>query len=391
MTLHAMQERLVAAIEHARETIIQVSHNIHAHPELGGEEVYSSNLLIETLESFGFVVERGFSQIPTAFCARKGRSGRPRVAFLAEYDALPGLGHACGHNLIATSALAAGIGLGSLIDDLPGEVWVVGTPAEETDGAKCAMAKSGVLNDLDAALMIHPHEGNYTTTHSLALTPMQVSFHGKAAHAAAAPWEGINALDALLLTFNNMNAMRLEVTPDVRMHGVITKGGEAANIIPDFSQGRFYLRAAKRSTLDQIVNRFQDCARAGALASGCQVEFLEYEASYDDMLNNMPLAERFRDYMVTELGSGTFLSSPDSFGSIDMGNVSHVAPAIHALVDISNGQKLPPHTTEFARAARTEYADQALIRAGKGLALTGLDVLQDANFRAEVAQEFANR
>lgn len=391
MTLNALQQRIITAIDNASETIINLSHTIHEHPELSGEEVFASNLLIENLESFGFVVERGFAGIPTAFCARKGPAGRPRVAFLAEYDALPGLGHACGHNVIATTAFGAGIGLGSLGEDLAGEVWVVGTPAEETDGAKCTMTLRGVFNDLDAALMIHPHEGNYTATYSLALSPLQVSFLGRAAHAAAAPWEGINALDALLLTFTNMNAMRLEVTPDVRMHGVITKGGEAANIIPEFSQGRFYLRAARRSTLDQVVERFKNCARAGALATGCQVEFSNYESSYDDMLNNMALAGRFRDYMVQELGSGPFLPSPDSFGSIDMGNVSHVVPAIHALVDISDGKKIIPHTHEFARAARTEYADQALIRAGKGLALTGLDVLHNQDFRLLIQDEFAKR
>ena len=388
MALNALQQRIVAAVEAARVTILDVSHQIHDNPEISTQEVFACNLLCETLEGFGFAVERNFAGLPTAFCARKGPAGRPRVAFLAEYDALPGIGHGCGHNVIATSALGAGVGLGGLEDALPGEVWVVGTPAEETDGAKCAMAAGGYFDELDAALMVHPHEGNYTTTISLALTALQVSFYGKTSHAAAAPWEGVNALDALLLTFSNMNAMRLEVTPDVRMHGIITKGGEAPNIIPDFSQGRFYLRAARRATLNKVVERFQACAQAGALASGCRVEILEYETSFDDMLNNLPMAERFRDTMVNELESGPFQQAPSSFGSIDMGNVSHVIPAIHALIDIADGAKLTPHTTEFAQAACTAYADQALIRAGKGLALTGLDVLQDAAFRAQVRADF---
>lgn len=388
MALNALQQRVVDAVESAGETILNVSHQIHDNPELSSHEVNASNLLCETLESFGFLVERNFAGLPTAFCARKGPAGRPRVAFLAEYDALPGIGHACGHNVIATSALGAGIGLGSLGEALPGEVWVVGTPAEETDGAKCAMASGGYFNDLDAALMVHPHEGNYTTTVSLALTALQVSFYGKTSHAAAAPWEGVNALDALLLTFGNVNAMRLEVTPDVRMHGIITKGGEAPNIIPDFSQGRFYLRAARRATLNKVVERFQACAQAGALASGCRVEVQEYETSFDDMNNNLPMSERFRDIMVNELGSGSFLPAPEHFGSIDMGNVSHVIPAIHALIDIADGAKLTPHTAEFAWAACTPYADQALIRAGKGLALTGLDLLQDAAFRVRAREAF---
>lgn len=388
MTLDPTQLKLVQAIDQARQTILEVSHSIHARPELSGEEVFASNLLSETLTSFGFEVEGGFAGIPTAFCARKGRTGRPRVAFLAEYDALPGLGHGCGHNVIAASALGAGIGLGSLGADLPGEVWVVGTPAEETDGAKCAMAARGVFDDLDGALMIHPGDGNYTATPALALTPLQVSFHGKTAHAAAAPWEGASALEALLLTFTNLNALRLTVPPDVRMHGIVVKGGEAPNIIPDFSQGRFYLRAASRTRLDQVVQQFKNCAQAAALATGCQVEFLQYEAAYDEMRNNLTLAERFRDTMLGELGAGDFQPSPDSFGSIDMGNVSQAAPAIHPVVDISAGRKLVAHTAEFAQAAASPAADQAILRAGKGLALTGLDLLRDADFRARVREEF---
>jgi amidohydrolase len=388
MTLNERQRRVVEAIDASKEKIIEISHRIHEHPELGKEEVFASNLLVETLEKFGFQVERGYAGLPTAFRARAGRPSGPRVAFLAEYDALPGLGHACGHNVIATTALGAGIGLACLGDELPGEVWVIGTPAEETDGAKVYMVDGGHFDEVDAALMIHPHEGSYTATHSLALTALQVSFYGRASHAAAAPWDGINALDAVLLTFNNVNAMRQEVTPDVRIHGIITQGGEAPNIIPEFTQARFYLRARQRATLDQVVGRFKACAEAGALASGCRVEFCEYEIGFDDMVNNMTMAELFRDYMVHELGSPPFQPAPESFGSIDMGNVSHAIPAIHALIDIAGGKTLSPHTHEFAKAARSPYADQALIRAGKGLALAGLDLLEKPDLLERVKAEF---
>jgi amidohydrolase len=388
MSLNEHQSQIIAAVEAAAEQIISVSHQIHARPELGYDEVFASRLLTETLEGFGFTVERGFAGIPTAFRARKGNPGGVKIAFLAEYDALPEIGHGCGHNVIATSALGAGVGLGAVITELAGEVWVVGTPAEETDGGKVVMVNRHAFDEVDAAMMVHPHGGNYYLTESLAMDAIQVDFFGKPSHAAAAPWEGLNALDAILLTFNNLNALRQQIRPDARIHGIITHGGVAPNIIPEFTQAKFYIRAKQRGYLNRLVEQFKDCAQAAALATGTRAEIKNYENSFDDMVNNLALAGRFREIMTGELGAPAFERAPEHYGSIDMGNVSHVAPGIHVLVDIGAGQPLTPHTREFCDAAASPFADQTLLRAGKGLALTGYEMIVDSNFREHVRAEF---
>ena len=388
MELSTLQQLIIQAVEEARDTILDVSHQIHAHPELGYEEVFASGLLMQTLEEHGFQVEKGYSGIPTAFCARKGTGNGPRVAFLAEYDALPVVGHGCGHNMIATSALGAGIGLGAVVAQSGGEVWVVGTPAEETDGAKVVMVDRGAFQAVDAALMIHPHEKNFFLTESLAMDAIEVQFFGKPAHAAAAPWEGKNALDALILTFSNLNALRQQIQPDARIHGVITNGGAAPNIIPDHTVGRFYIRAKTRSYLNELVGKFKACVQAAALATDTRFELRNYENSFDDMVNNHVLAERMRDYFTEALNSSPFLRAPDSFGSVDMGNVSQVVPAVHVLVDVADGRRLVPHTHEFQQAVATPYADAAILRAGKALALTGYDVLTHPDFLEAARREF---
>jgi amidohydrolase len=393
MELSALQNELIEVIDAKADTILSVSHRIHDNPELGYDEVFAASILTDTLEGLGFLVERGYAKIPTAFRARKGNSDGAHIAFLAEYDALPGLGHACGHNIICSSALAAGIGLGAVIDKLPyevvGEVSVIGTPAEETDGAKVTMVERGAFRDLDAALMIHPHDNNYSMTESLAMDAWEVEFFGKPSHAAAAPWVGKNALDAMILTFTNINALRQQIQPDARIHGVITNGGAAPNIIPDHTTARFYVRARQRKYLNKLVEQFKACVQAGAIATETRFELRQYENSFDDMLNNTVLADRMRDYFVQILGSNPFHRAPDHFGSVDMGNVSHTIPAVHVLVDIADGKPLSPHTNEFANAVVTPYADAAILRAGKAMALTGFDLLLDASFLSVVKAEFA--
>jgi len=390
MKLDQRQEKILQAIDTAAGTILSASHQIRDYPELGYQEVFASGLLADILAAHGFIVERGYAGIPTAFCARKGSGRGPRVAFLAEYDALPVVGHGCGHNIIATSALSAGIGLGAVVPELVGDVWVIGTPAEETDGAKVVMVERGAFQSIDAALMIHPHEGNYYMTESLAMDALEASFYGRPPHAAAAPWEGINALDALIQTFNNMNALRQQVRPDARLHGVIVEGGVVPNIIPDHTVGRFYLRAKTRQYLNELVEKFRACVQGAALATGTRFDVKNYENSFDDMVNNLVLAERMHAYFTQVLGSGPFKRAPEAFGSVDMGNVSHVVPSVHILIDIADGKSLSPHTPEFQQAVATPYADAALLRAGKALALTGFDVLIDAGFLAAARTEFAN-
>ena len=311
-----LQEKILTNIQSEAELILSISHQIHENPELGNQEYLASGLLTAILEAHGFSVDRGYAGIPTAFCACKGAGDRPVVAYLAEYDALPSLGHACGHNIIASTAIAAGIGLGDVINETPGQVRVIGTPAEETVGAKVSMVEKGCFEDVDVAMMIHPFSGNFMVTNSLALSARQVSFFGKPSHASAFPWEGINALDAMILTFNNINALRQQIQPDARLHGIISKGGEAPNIIPEHTEGRFYVRAKRRDYLDHLLEKFGVCVEAAALATGCRFEIAGFEEDFDDMVNNTVMAERMRDYMVDVLKSASFDYAPDHFGSI---------------------------------------------------------------------------
>ena len=389
MILNPHQNKIIAAIDAAASEIISVSHQIHAKPELGYEEFFASKLLEDTIESHGFQVERGLAGIPTAFRARKGNPEGPRVAFLAEYDALPEIGHACGHNVIAASALAAAIGLGSIAAELPGQVQLIGTPAEETSGTKVEMVKKGVFDELEAALMIHGHSGNYNAMETYAIDALRVEYFGIAAHSSGAPWEGKNALDALLILFDNLNTLRKNVRPDARINGVILAGGKAANIVPDYSDGRFYVRAQRRAYLNELVEQFKTCAQAAALVTGTRVEISNYETGFDDMLNNYTLANRMTAYMVEALGAMPYKDKHEGGASTDMGNVSHRIPISHLIINITEGKPFNPHTREFCEAAATPAADRELIRAGKGLALTAFDVLTDQKMRQAAAQEFA--
>ena len=393
MPLNDFQKEIVDAIDASAHSIISASHQIHDHPELGYQEVFASSLLADLVQGFGFTVERGYAGIPTAFRARKGDPEGPHVAFLAEYDALPGIGHACGHNVISAAALAASIGLGAALDSSPstatGEVSLIGTPAEETDGGKVVMIERGSFQDLDVALMVHPYEGNFYLTEALAMDSWEVEFFGKPSHAAAAPWDGQNALDALILTFTNLNALRQQIQPDARIHGVIMEGGEAPNIIPEHTRARFHVRAKQRAYLNKLVEKFTACVQAAALASNTRFELRKYENSMDDMLNNTHLAERMRDYFEQALESEPFKRAPDHFGSMDMGNVSHIIPSAHLMVGITGGQPMSPHTKEFQVAAASPDADRAILRAGKALALTALDVLMDPTYLQAVKAEFA--
>ncbi len=281
-----LADAALAAIDAARETILAVGDEIHAHPELGLEEHRAADLLTRTIADFGFEVERPAGGLETAFVARRrGKGAGPRIAFLAEYDALPGLGHGCGHNLIASSNLAAAIGAGAVIDRLDGEVLLVGTPAEENYGGKVVMIENGAFDDIDVSLSSHHggHETALPTTYPdgtcLAATGRTYRYHGRTAHAAGEPELGINALNAVIMLFNGIDAMRQHVTPDVRMHGIITDGGEAANVVPDYAAAEFLFRAASREAVDALLERGDAIARAAAEMTGARLEIDDAHAS----------------------------------------------------------------------------------------------------------------
>lgn len=381
-----MRNTITKAIDAAADELIALARRIHAHPEIAFQEVQSSEWVCETLERHGFTVERGVADLPTAFRAEVAGTGAgPAVAFLAEYDALPEIGHACGHNLICTAALGAGIGLAAVADRVPGKVVVLGTPAEEGGGGKVLMLQRGAFAGIDAAMMFHPASYTLTTRPSLASWRLKVKFVGKAAHAAAAPEEGINALDALIQMFVNIGLLRQQLREDIRIHGIITYGGAAPNIIPDRAEATFSIRATDGETAVQTLERVLNCGRAAATATGAGVE-LETKKGYEAMKPNRGLAAAFEKHLGALDWPLDPLPERQKMGSTDMGDVSQVMPAIHPYLTI--GKDVTGHTVEFREAALTDRGFQAMLTAAKAMALTGLDVLTEPAFLEEVRAEF---
>ena len=387
----ALKQRAVAIVDSLATRLVEIADDIHAHPEIRFQERYAAKLLADEMEKAGLKVERGTAGMETAFRGDfdSGKAG-PTIAILGEYDALPEIGHACGHNLMGTMSIGAAIAVKSLMADpsyaLPGHVVMLGTPAEEGGGGKVIMINEGVFNGVDAAMIIHP--GSNTGAHavSLASYKLTIRFHGKPAHAAASPHEGINALDALILTFNGINALRQHVTPDVRMHGIITKGGAAPNIIPDFTEGQFIIRAANKEFNEKLVEKVMNIARGAAQATGATVEMERAGLPYDPMKSNTVLEKVFAANMTAE-GYPMDAEERKGMGSTDMGNVSHVIPAIHPHLAIAP-KGTPGHTREMAAAACSEAGHRALIAGAKALATTAIDLLTDTKLVEEAWREF---
>lgn len=382
-----MKNKIVREIDKLNTQLCSISDYIGKNPELGMQEYKSAAKLTAILKEHGFKVEMNICGYETAFRAvyDSGKAGAA-IAFLAEYDALPEIGHGCGHNMIGTMAVGAGIGLSKVLADIGGKVVVLGTPAEESMGAKVIMAEQGVLDDVDAAMIVHPHNKTHASGRSLAMDALQFEFRGRTSHAASAPEMGINALDAVIQTFNGINALRQHLTSDVRIHGIITKGGVAANVVPDYAVAQFYVRAGKRKALTQVVEKVKNCAKAAALATGAQLEISNYEISYDDMNTNQKLSQVFNSNLLS-VGEPCINPPTESYGSIDMGNVSYVVPAIHPYIGIGD-ETIVGHTVEMAAATFTPEAHQALLRGAKAMALTGYDLITDNSLLAEIKTEF---
>lgn len=379
------RERIIKFIDEKQEKFIEISHLIHGNPEVGNKEFYGSKLLIEQLEAHGFSVEVDIAGHKTGFIATKESSkGGATIGYLAEYDALPGLGHGCGHNIIGASSMAAAIALGEIIEEIGGVVKVFGTPAEEggeNGSAKASFVKAGVFEGVDAAMMVHP--GSYTqrTGKSLAVAPMDFEFFGKPAHASGCPEEGINALDAMLLLYSGINALRQQVTPDVRIHGVILNGGEAPNIIPDYTRARFYLRAATKESLEALTKKVINIAQGAALSTGCTTKYTHIQNIVEDLVPNESLEDIFVR-CIESLGEKVETEIKKGVGSTDTGNVSHVVPTIHPTISICDVET-PAHTVEFRNAACSPKGDRGLILAAKALALTGLEIIKNPKLISE--------
>jgi amidohydrolase len=385
LEIEKLKLKVKDSVELQRQQLIQLSLNIHDNPELGFKEEKASAWLTSYLEENGFHVERGIADLATAFRATYGQGG-PRIALLAEYDALPKIGHGCGHNIIATSAVGAAVASKSIIDQLRGSVVVLGTPGEEVFGGKIDMVKAGTFKEIDVAMMVHPNLRNMVDIQALACSSLEVEFFGRPAHAAAQPYQGINALDAMILAFTSINSLRQHIRSEARIHGIITDGGEAPNVVPAHSAAVFLIRALDNEYLAELKEKVLNCFTGASIASGARLEYKWRDRSYAPMKNNAALAGLFK-HNLESLGRHVKAFDPRfGFGSTDMGNVSHVVPSIHPTIAIASSEVLI-HTPEFASAAASEAGHEGLIDAAKAMAMTVADILQPGML-GKIKQEF---
>ncbi|HEY3065860.1 MAG TPA: M20 family metallopeptidase [Methylomirabilota bacterium] len=389
----ALKTKVAAAVDRLGDELEQISHRIHDNPELAYQEVQAAAWLTDFLEKHGARVERGVGGVPTAFRATiAGTGSGPTIAIMAEYDALPGIGHACGHNVIATAGAGAGAALAVELGTLPfaGQIQVIGTPAEEGGVGKVRLLDAGVFSGVDAAMMIHGRCGTLRWRPSLGIVKVKVDFHGTAAHASSWPWRGVNALNAVIQLFVSLDLMRQQLRPDARVHGVITRGGAQANIIPEHTSAEFYLRALDREYCEELLRRFQACAEGAATATGCRVSVTPDPVFHEPLKPNRAMADLFGQNL--ELIG--FPEDPDDgeagYGSTDCGNVSQVLPTIHPYIRISP-DGVPGHSREFAKAARSPLARAGMVAGAKALALTALDLLGSPEALQRAKNDFAGR
>lgn len=379
-----------AAVDRHEGALSTLAHDIHGSPELRFEEVKAAAWLADFVSACGHEVERGIASMPTAFRARAGKAGGPRVAILAEYDALPEIGHACGHNLIATAAAGAFIAAAEVAKKLGGEVVLLGTPAEEGGGGKIKLIDAGAFAGLDAAMMFHPFDRDLLAHPALAMLRLIFEFEGKPAHAAMSPHEGKSALTACLDTLRLVDGQRVHFRDGVRVHGFVTNGGQAVNIIPEHAACEVSVRAPGLGELERVRAIVERCARGAAMASDVPVTVTEVRG-YKDMINNMTLAHAFGEHLKSFGRSPRDRDARVGAGSTDMGDVSHVVPSIHPwLAILDEGQALC-HQHEFAVAAASDRGVRTALIAAKVLARTAAELLSDAALRAAVKAEWAAR
>jgi amidohydrolase len=383
-----LNKRLCESVDRMEGRLRTVSREIFEHPEVKNEEVFASQLLAAELEKAGFLVELGVAGLETAIRAEHPAvSDGPTVAILGEYDALPEIGHACGHNLIAAGALGAALAVGEVKDQLPGKLLFFGTPAEEGGGGKILMIDAGLFEGVDAAMMFHPASNTMVGRGSLAITEVKIEFYGKPAHASGCPEMGINALDAVIQTFNGINALRQHIKDGARIHGIIRHGGVKPNIVPEYASAEFYVRAQENEYRDELLQKLRRCAEGAALSTGARLDFNEVGHAYKAMKPNKILGRLFLDHLVA-MGIPHNPQKDNSMGSTDMGDVTQVVPGIHPYVQIAE-ENVAGHSREFAAASNSERGQMAMLAAAKAMALTTVDLLSDSALVARLWDEFS--
>ena len=374
------------AIDKFKNRAAELNDFMAANPELGDGEFEASRKMADILTDLGFEVEYPFLGLPTSFRGIMGSGNGPVVALMVEYDALPEIGHACGHCLHGSMSILAAAGLAEIMKDIEGTLTVIGTPAEETNGAKVPMAEQGVFDGVDLALMIHCNDDkSFVRYRSLAMDAIQFEFTGKPAHAAGAPWDGINALNGVQLLFHGIDMLRQHIRPEARMHGIVSQGGLAPNIVPEKAVASFYFRAPRRKYLNEILEKAYNCARGAALATGTEVKWNKFEVSFDNMVPNDAAESMMEDvYRELDIPIG---ESPGCMGSSDVGNVSQRCPAIQPMLSITD-HPVAAHTHEFASAVSTPRAYESLEKGARALARASVKTFIDTDLRNRMQKAF---
>jgi len=385
MNLVEAKSTICSYIDDISDELIAVSHAIHENPELGYEEHFAHEQLTKVLIDKGLDVHKSAYEIDTAFEARAGKTG-PVVALLCEYDALPGIGHACGHNIIAAAGIGAGLAASTLAETFNGQLRILGTPAEEGGGGKVRMLNRGAFESVEAVLMIHPADADLPNISSLAVQQLKATYTGKAAHAAAAPEKGINALDGAVLGYMGVAALRQHIAPDERLHGIFTNGGQKANIVPETAESTWYARSSTMDRLEVLKTRLVETLNGGAKSAGCEIQIEWINEPYAEVLDNTPILDA---YMKNSESIGRVIKAPIGdgvVGSTDLGNVSHVVPSIHPMVKVApEGTAI--HTIDFEKWAKSEEADKGLLDSAKAMAMTVIDCWHNPSLLKQ-AKEF---
>ena len=388
--INEMKQSVCRDIDARRSDLVSISHQLHEKPETNFEEHFAHKILTDYIADSKVNVTRGAFELDTAFDVRVNGGQGPTVAVLCEYDALPGIGHACGHNIIATAGLGAGLALSPVVEQCGGNLALMGTPAEEGGGGKIEMARKGAFTGIDAAMMIHPADADLARMNAIAIQNLFVKFHGLAAHAAVSPHKGKNALDAAVLGYMNVAALRQHILPTERIHGIFTNSGEKPNIVPRETEMDWYVRSPTIETLQPLKERVAKCLEGGAMAAGCTVTFDWKKNTFADLIDNVPLlesyirnAEQFGRQMTTEFLPGT------GGGSTDMGNISYLVPSIHPMMQVApSGVSL--HSAAFADYTKGEEATRAIVEGAKIMAMTAIDMWLSADLQLEVKAAFGD-
>ncbi|MCK5093654.1 MAG: M20 family metallopeptidase [Spirochaetes bacterium] len=381
-----LKEKVKSLVDEISPRAIEMAEHIFDDPELSQKEFKAQKYLTEELKKNGFKVEEGIGGIETSFRAEfDSKKEGPAIALVAEYDALPKMGHACHHHIIASSSVNCAIALSKISDELCGKIFCVGTPAEELMDAKGIMIRNGALDGIDAGLMFHGGSRNNTNLIVLAVDGLEFSYKGKSAHAAAAPHEGINALDAVILLFTAINALRQQLKEDVRIHGNVIKGGDAVNIIPETAVARFYIRSQQRRYLNEVVEKVKNCAKGAALQTGAELEISIFEDPGNDLLKNSTLIKEFEENFES-LGEKI---DPDPFllGSSDIGNLSYKIPVVHPMVKTAD-EGIALHTDKFLKFGKSDTAYRGMAAGMKSILMTAVRILMDPDFLKRIKNDF---